>query len=719
MNPEEELRAIDEELAKRSSMEGSQQNASSELDLINAELAKRGVSDDYSKFSGERTWGRAGARSAKSLAAGAIGGIPDMVASVYNIPAALTNAQKKTFKDVDPRILAMGEAMGGMPAPIPGQADLPLIPSAVEAIDKGIDTATQGYTATPEDQKYIQDGLKVAGSLGGGAAWAKLVETVGAKGISEIFKALSSTKPSNLAGGFVAGATASKLESDYEYGKVPSIIAGTVAGGLTGAGLRSNLYQNVKGKVTGYSPKNINLEAVQAAEKAGLDYPSTLVNESKPIAGIEQLVQRTPILGTKYNRKLQNIDQAYGEKVKDSIKSVGDKISESTEQADMLHEIGSSLKGTLEKTRDLVKQEKDVLYNTANELLPETASIVPNNTIKAINEIRSSIKTLRPSTDEKFLLSYLDDIEKGIVFKNGELQTSIPVPIKMLSGTKRSLNDTINWDVNAGGVKNNLKKIQGSIKEDLADYGKQNKEWYKAYTDADSYYGKYLGDEALASDTVKKIFSQEDPERILLGLKDVSDFKKIENSLGSTQEGKQFFNSLKREKLENMILGKTIDPKTNEVSYSSFAKLIEDPKNSTLIKYLAGDFSYSKLKDLSKYAQAMVKRQRRNPNPSGTAYTNTMLGVVTGAMMGGGGIFSTITNAGKVVAIGGALSRVVTSKKLLNYAVNAAKAQANGDSQSALKWGSKLDKSFAEEFGESALREIAQLTSRSMNNENK
>ena len=26
--------------------------------------------------------------------------------------------------------------MGGMPAPIPGQADLPLIPSAVEAIDK-------------------------------------------------------------------------------------------------------------------------------------------------------------------------------------------------------------------------------------------------------------------------------------------------------------------------------------------------------------------------------------------------------------------------------------------------------------------------------------------------------------------------------------------------------------------------------------------------------
>lgn len=71
------------------------------------------------------------------------------------------------------------------------------------------------------------------------------------------------------------------------------------------------------------------------------------------------------------------------------------------------------------------------------------------------------------------------------------------------------------------------------------------------------------------------------------------------------------------------------------------------------------------------------------------------------------------------MAIGGALSRVVTSKKLLNYAVNAAKAQANGDSQSVLKWGSKLDKSFAEEFGESSLKEIAQLTSRSMNNENK
>jgi len=356
MTPEEELRAINEELEKRSSMEGMQSQQPSELDLINAELAKRGVSDDYSKFSGERTWGRAGARSGKSIVAGYVGGTADLATSPYNLSASVSNIKNQAIdsQNLDREAYARAESMGGEIPYMPYGGEVPTIPSAVEGIDKGIDTITQGYTATPEDQKYIQEGLKITGSMAGGAAWAKLVETVGARGISEIVKALSSTKPSNLAGGFVAGATASKLESDYEYGKVPSIIAGTVAGGLTGAGLSSNLFQNVKGKVTGYSPKNINLEAVQAAEKAGLDYPSTLVNESKPIAGIEQLVQRTPILGTKYNRKLQNIDQAYGEKVKDSIKSVGNKISESTEQADMLHEIGSSLKGTLEKTRDLV-----------------------------------------------------------------------------------------------------------------------------------------------------------------------------------------------------------------------------------------------------------------------------------------------------------------------------------------------------------------------------
>ena len=93
--------------------------------------------------------GKFASRTAKNIASGLVGGTIDSLTSLYNIPAALTNANKEYAKDIDPRILAMASALGGgMEVPIPGQKDLPLIPSATEGIDKSIDEATKGYTIT-------------------------------------------------------------------------------------------------------------------------------------------------------------------------------------------------------------------------------------------------------------------------------------------------------------------------------------------------------------------------------------------------------------------------------------------------------------------------------------------------------------------------------------------------------------------------------------------
>lgn len=721
MTRDEQIILLKSELARREKI----RLLKSELDRRNGKQNNE-PQQQTNEFSGERTLGRSVARSAKSLAAGAIGSVPDLLSAPYNIGAAVTNANKEALKNVDPRVAAMSGwgVRGGVDyIPTQNQGDVPYIPSVTEMVDTGIDKATGGYTTTPKDQKALQEGLKVGGSIFGGGLANKAIKYAGSKlgsnlGNMSTSNFVGSTKPIDLASGVAAGSAATSA-SENDYGVPASLAAGLAAGSLTNAALASpknfESLKNIAAKGLGHSSENINLDTVKTSERLGLDYPVTLVNESKPLAGIEQLVQRTPIIGSKYNKRLVDIDNSYNEKIKNTLGKVGNKISESNDNSESLFEVGSSLKSTLEKTKDSVKQEKDSLYEMANKLLPENASIIPKNTIETINKIRNSIKTLRPSSDEKLLLSYLDDLEGGIVLKSDKFKTSLPVSIDMLSGTKRSLNDTINWDFNVAGVKNNLKKIQKSIKDDLAEYGKENKDWFKAYSDADSYYGKYLGDEALASDTVKKIFSQEDPEKVLLMLKETSDFRKIENSLGSSAEGKKFFDSLKREKLDNMILGKTIDPKTNEISYSSFAKMMEDPKSSTLMRYLAGEKNYKTFKDLGEYAQAMVKRARRNPNPSGTAYTNTMLGVVTGAMMGGGGIINTVKNAGKLAIVSGAISNIITNKKLLNYSVNAAKAQANGKLADAKKFSMKLDNAYKEQFGENRFRELIAI-SKDLNN---
>ena len=115
---------------------------------------------------GEDTWGQLVARTGKSAIAGAGGGVIDAATAVYNVPAALTNAGNDLNKDnpfeIDPvSEMPIQKASGE-------RVELPLIPSATEAIDEGIDHATGGYTRTPEQEKWFQEGIKFASSVASG-----------------------------------------------------------------------------------------------------------------------------------------------------------------------------------------------------------------------------------------------------------------------------------------------------------------------------------------------------------------------------------------------------------------------------------------------------------------------------------------------------------------------------------------------------------------------
>jgi len=113
---------------------------------------------------GYSSFAHGAASTAKSLVAGLGGGLIDTATATYNIPAALHNASQELNKD-NPSEYDIDFATG---AHIPKSANeggqLPLIPSATEAIDQGIDKATGGYTETPEDWKAFQQGVKTVWS---------------------------------------------------------------------------------------------------------------------------------------------------------------------------------------------------------------------------------------------------------------------------------------------------------------------------------------------------------------------------------------------------------------------------------------------------------------------------------------------------------------------------------------------------------------------------
>jgi hypothetical protein len=654
------------------------------------------------------TYGKLASRSAKTLGSAIAGGTADAVSALYNIPASIHNATSETMKKINPDYMGENDFI-----PVSQQQPLPLIPSATHAINKSIDSATDDYTKTkPGDS--VQAGIEAVGSVLSPGGLAKAAIKGGQHAVGKVLGAVGTTKPIGLGAAGAAGYASSEA-SNAGYGTAGAVGAGLgtgVGAGVLGAAAKTFNAKLALATLTGNSPKNIDLNAVRGAEAAGIPYANTVVNESKGLALAEQLVAKAPIIGTKYAKKLDANDKVFATAVENSIKNVGEKIIESESSLD----IGSMIKDTFEGVKKSVINEKNELYQVPRSLLPEGATGTPKNLIKTIDEIRGNIKTLRPSDDESFVLSYLNDLEKGIALGAKENRIVAPVPINMLVGSKISLNDIINWDVNASGAKDQLKKIQHAIKEDLKAYGEKNPEWYKKFQEADGFYGKYLGDEALGSDTLrKKIFAQKDPEKIIGSLNKISDFKNISQALGRDEAGQKFFESIKREKLSDLIMGKTINPQSEAVSYSGFSKAMENKQNQELVKYLAGD-NYKDLENFNKYAKAAVRHNQRNPNPSGTASTKTILGAVGGAFTAtvAGGLVNGITGGVVPLAatggLGLGLSWLVNNKTALKWGIEAAKKQASGDYKAVNTYSRRLENAMKKDLGEDFVRQFIALS---------
>lgn len=678
------------------------------------------------------SWGKLGARSAKTIGSEIVGSVPDTVSAIYNIPASIQNATNEVTKN-DPYVI---DPISGFPAPN-AQSDmvpLPLIPSAADAIDSAIDKATNNYTKTEEGDS-LQAALKMGTAIATPGSFAKVAAKSGKQGVAKALNTIGTTNPTGVGIGAATGAGTSEAKK-AGYGTAASIGIGLGAG--LGAGVAAHVGASAAksldiklalAKLTGNSPKNIDMEAVHAAEKAGLDAQNTFFTKSSGLALVDQQISKTPYFGTKQAKKTQVIDQKYEQAVNEAIDDVGKKMVDSGNALDT----GSMLKDTMIGTQDIVSNESQLLYRQSSSSLPKNASEIPHNVAIQFKRLKRKInKSLNPSESEKFVLNFINETESKLFSKetvpasklsighdlelkyvpNDKISSASlsPIPVDRLVASKVSLNDIIDWNIaTPPGAKGYLKLIQNAYLKDIASYGKTNPSWYNNFKEADSFYGKFLGDEALGSKTLrKKIFAQEDPDKILGTLTKISDFRKIEQSLATNipnSPGAKFFDSIKREKLSDLIMGKLVDPKTGSISYGGFSKSLEDPSNKELIRYLAGD-KYKDLQNLNEYAKAAVRRSRRVPNPSGTAPTKTVISsignVVTAGVVGGiaSGITAGVTPLAGVAVLGAGLNWLVNNKTMLKWGIEGAKKQAAGDIKAANTFYNRIEKSMKKDLGE-------------------
>ena len=360
----------------------------------NPQGKERGVSNFWEEFdnpqkqaTAETSIGQRIASGAKAVAAGVAGAIPDTLSLAYNLPAMAHNAQVAAGNyQANPYAFDFAPAEE-MTAPVP------LIPSATEAIDQGIDTATGGYTTTPEDQKYINEGLKTGASFLTGGGLAKTASG----GLAKLGNMIGNTSPLQAAGAAAMGGTTSYLADQ-----------GSGTGEALGGGLAANLAVNAapslaKGagslagraafSAVGLGKNKLNLEAAKAAQVLDIALPKAAASEGKAIALADQFLSKTPVasgvMGKRYsemaNKVMKELDKAYDSALP-----------------------ASELFGVEDRIRQL--------YSNSREALPKEAQIVPKNVTSITESIKAELsKSASLSAGEKKVLSIINDYEDKFV----------------------------------------------------------------------------------------------------------------------------------------------------------------------------------------------------------------------------------------------------------------------------------------------------------------
>jgi len=494
----------------------------------------------------------------------------------------------------------------------------PILPDSAEFMAK---SANRGLEALDSMKPWENDSLGnilyKAGEFGGATASLPLPTSIGVNAARSAIggggKSLLTKFAKDIGTGSSIGAGSGVMQEagvDPLYADLISSLA-TPTAIVKSKSLLNNFTKprqtlaKIPMKLMGLTPGSMNIEAARAARDLGIDLPAAAVTDSKLTALADQYVGKAPIFG----KKLKNKYLLAEEQTQKALSDIFDEIG-----PPRTPEIEGQIAG---------------LYNKVGTSLPPEAKVLPINLKKAIDDIKINTAILSP--DEKSLLQSLETIKNEIepaskiVSQYGPIKLPLQeYDVNKLVGTKKSLNSIIKWDMDAG-VKNQLKKIQKAISQDIKEYGKSNPEWYDAFQEADKLYG------------------------------DVA----------------------KREKLENILGRKATNYATESLSYNALAKAINDPKNSESIRKQLTPDVFKKIQKLGTVAKAMAIKSKNIPNPSGTATTGGISAAIFGLF------YDPITTA-KLLGGGYGASRLLTDKKFLDLALKLAENPNNLATTTAL-----------------------------------
>ena len=230
--------------------------------------------------------------------------------------------------------------------------------------------------------------------------------------------------------------------------------------------------------------------------------------------------------------------------------------------------------------------------------------------------------------------------------------------VKDLINDKLALNDIINYEVQ-GGAKQLLKKVVAELDRAIISHGKENPGFAKNYIGANKKFSEHA--KTFRNKNVDQILRSQNPEQLMHRMNSISGIRSIDKILNKSQEGKELFENLKRQKLDNVIGNNLVDSTTKQLKLGTFSKLLEKGSNRDVIKEILDPQAFKRLERLQKNAGRLADSIQKFYNASKSASTAVDSAIIVKGMSDFASILS--GNPWPLIKTG---SGVLFSRKMTN-----------------------------------------------------
>ena len=477
---------------------------------------------------------------------------------------------------------------------------------------------------------------------------------VGGKAATLGGKLLKLGKHEALAAGGAAGVTAAEEAGvESSLGKMAAGVGGTAAVSALGAISPKTMALTL----AGFGKKQLKAEALEAAQRIGVDLPGVAATDAVLPAAAHNLISRIPY---------------FGDQIRESLTKTGEQVQQSF--AKLLDQVAPPL------TEELSQVAKKI-YSPLEKLLPATDTIDPTPWLEEIQRLETKLKSVAKSEPTKKLLGVFKEIKQNL---SNQPTEALP---EYLATASETVKQSLEKQFPNSGASNKAIPVSEVVRQKI-EFNKMMRDknlFDRSDSDSLSYLHKL---QAVTKDMLEQYGKEQNPA-FLKALK---------------QADQQYGAYAKRQNLEELLEEPLKGLITEQPQYPALIKALQKKGNQKFLRNNLGEENYKKLKDYVDVAKAMESIKRNNQNPSGSGWVGALASIA-------GGLYAAPAYTTALLAATQGGTKLLTSKKFINLAHQYAKQPSDSLAK-------KLETVIKETTGKSANilnQELAEMQKRHPN----